>query len=174
MQTPRQSVVETVVSVAIGLVVAFTVNMLVLPAFGFEATAGDSIGIAAIFTAVSVVRGYLVRRMFNHLHKPEPELEKEWKPTQFVDIPTERFMLTDGPCAGEWIEAHVNGSVLHIPVTHHLNPALLGHDVGLIDVSCRAAKYVRVPLCYSMDLNGDRVTTSWSEWRYDGMSPPPI
>ena len=39
--------------------------MLVLPLFGLETTLRQSLGIGAIFTLVSLVRGCLLRRLFN-------------------------------------------------------------------------------------------------------------
>ncbi|MDQ3287662.1 MAG: hypothetical protein M3Q42_05255 [Pseudomonadota bacterium] len=67
-QSKRMSAVETAASTAIGFAVAFVVTAIVLPVFGYHITAGDNLWITAIFTVVSVVRGYYVRRLFNWLH----------------------------------------------------------------------------------------------------------
>jgi general stress protein CsbA len=71
-QTRTQSAIETVVSTAIGFVVAYAANLIVLPAFGYPVTHGENFWIATIFTAISLVRGWLVRRMFNRLHRSTP------------------------------------------------------------------------------------------------------
>lgn len=68
MQTKRHSALETCASTAIGYSVAFVANMLVLPLFGFSPSLAQNFWISGIFTALSLVRGYAVRRLFNHLH----------------------------------------------------------------------------------------------------------
>lgn len=68
-QTRRQSMIEAIVGTAIGLLVAILSNLIVLPAFGYLVSVYHSIGIALVFTAISILRGYLVRRMFNKLHR---------------------------------------------------------------------------------------------------------
>lgn len=66
-QTRRQSAIETVVGTAVGLLVSIAANMLVLPVFGFHPKLGEAGLIGVIFTAVSVARSYLMRRLFNWL-----------------------------------------------------------------------------------------------------------
>lgn len=68
MQSRRWSLIETCATVAIGWIIAFIANMIVLPWFGFAVSPADALGIGAIFTAIAIVRGYLVRRLFNWLH----------------------------------------------------------------------------------------------------------
>lgn len=63
-QSRRMSAVEAMTSTAIGYGVAVTTQLVVFPLFGLPATLGDSLAIGAIFTAVSVLRGYAVRRLF--------------------------------------------------------------------------------------------------------------
>lgn len=58
------SAVEAIASTAIGYIVAVATNALVLPAVGFPVSIGESLAIGAIFTAVSLARGYAVRRLF--------------------------------------------------------------------------------------------------------------
>lgn len=58
------SAVEALTSTAIGYGVAVATQLAVLPAFGIEASLADSLGLGLIFTAVSVVRSYAVRRLF--------------------------------------------------------------------------------------------------------------
>lgn len=66
-QSRRMSAVEALTSTAIGYGVAVAANAVVLPAFGFPVSVGQSFVIGAIFTAVSLARGYLVRRLFDRL-----------------------------------------------------------------------------------------------------------
>ncbi len=63
-QSRRMSAVEAITSTTIGYAVAVATNAVVLPAFGFHVSMGESLAIGAIFTAVSIIRGYLVRRLF--------------------------------------------------------------------------------------------------------------
>ena len=65
MQSRSMSLVETVTSVAIGYVVAICTTLIVLPAFGFDVQTAQAFGISAVFTVVSIARGYAVRRLFN-------------------------------------------------------------------------------------------------------------
>lgn len=61
------SFVESVVNVAIGFGVSMAANLIVLPAYGYEVTTTDAFNIGLVFTAISVVRSYFVRRVFNFL-----------------------------------------------------------------------------------------------------------
>lgn len=67
MQTRTLSAIETLLSTAIGYGVALLTQVVVFPQFGIHVRARDHIGIGLIFTAVSIIRGYLVRRWFNWL-----------------------------------------------------------------------------------------------------------
>lgn len=65
MQTKTQSLIESVTNVAIGYFVALLSQLLVFPMFGIHVSIGDNIAIGLWFTAISVVRSYVVRRWFN-------------------------------------------------------------------------------------------------------------
>lgn len=67
-QTRKMSLVETILSTAIGYGIAVGTQALVFPLFGLYTSWGDDLGIAAIFTVVSLLRGYAIRRFFNFLH----------------------------------------------------------------------------------------------------------
>lgn len=64
-QSRLSSLEETCMSIAIGFVVSLVLTALVLPAYGHAVTFAENVQITAIFTAASIVRGYLVRRAFN-------------------------------------------------------------------------------------------------------------
>lgn len=64
MQSRRLSAAEAVVSTAIGFAVSLALTVTVLPAFGYPVTAPDAWGITAVFTVASVLRSYVVRRVF--------------------------------------------------------------------------------------------------------------
>ena len=67
-QSKRGSLTETVVSTAIGYTVAVLTQVAIFPLFDLHVSATDNLLIAAVFTVISLVRGYWVRRLFNWLH----------------------------------------------------------------------------------------------------------
>lgn len=67
-QTRTQSFIEACVGTVIGLGVAVLANWLILPLFGFDASWGQSVWIAIVFTVISCIRSYLIRRLFNWYH----------------------------------------------------------------------------------------------------------
>ena len=68
-QSRRMSAVEAVVSTAIGYIVAVATQMVVFPIFGLRVGVIENLGIGLAFTSVSIVRSYLVRRLFERLHR---------------------------------------------------------------------------------------------------------
>ena len=66
MQSRKASAVEAAANVAIGYGVSTVANMLVLPAFGYAVTATQAASIGAVFTVISLVRSYVLRRIFNN------------------------------------------------------------------------------------------------------------
>ena len=65
MQTKRQSLIETLTSVFVGWLIGVILNLTILPLFDYNITVVDSLWVSLIFTVISVVRGYLIRRFFN-------------------------------------------------------------------------------------------------------------
>lgn len=65
MQSRLGSMMEAIASTAIGYGVAVVSNLLLLPIFGFQPTLHEASSLALLFTGISLVRGYLVRRLFN-------------------------------------------------------------------------------------------------------------
>ena len=64
-QTKAQSAVESVANVAVGYGVSLAANVTILPLFGVIISLSDNLLIGAIYTAISIVRSYCVRRLFN-------------------------------------------------------------------------------------------------------------
>jgi hypothetical protein len=67
-QTRWQSLHETIASTAIGFAVSWAATPPILAMFGIEVGGTQSLGITAVFTVLSLARGWVVRRGFNHLH----------------------------------------------------------------------------------------------------------
>lgn len=64
-QSKTQSLNETVISTIIGLLVSLLTQIIVFPLYGLEVKFNQNVQITIIFTLVSIVRGYCVRRYFN-------------------------------------------------------------------------------------------------------------
>lgn len=68
-QSRLQSFAEACVNVAVGYAVAIGTQIVVFPIFGIEASLTENAAIACIFTAVSLVRSYVLRRVFESFRK---------------------------------------------------------------------------------------------------------
>lgn len=64
-QSRLHSAAEAVVNVAVGYGVAVATQAAVFPLWGIKVGVGDHLAIGLIFTAVSLVRSYALRRLFN-------------------------------------------------------------------------------------------------------------
>lgn len=64
-QTRKGSFVEAWTNIVVGLLVSMLANAIVFPAFGFRISAGANVQISLIYTLISLVRSYLLRRAFN-------------------------------------------------------------------------------------------------------------
>ena len=73
MQQSRvMSFVEATTNVVVGYVLAIATQMAVFPLFGLEAALGEHLAIGMAFVAVSLVRGYVLRRLFERLRGAGP------------------------------------------------------------------------------------------------------
>ena len=68
-QSKLESLIESAINTGLGFLVAMVTQILVYPLFDIDVTVGDQAILALIFTAVSLVRGYIVRRYFNTYFK---------------------------------------------------------------------------------------------------------
>jgi hypothetical protein len=68
VQTKWGSFVEGGANIAVGFGINFTANLLILPLFGFKGlTVRNNFIIGIIYTVISLVRSYVLRRWFNNL-----------------------------------------------------------------------------------------------------------
>jgi hypothetical protein len=65
LQSRLGSFIEATMNTAIGLGINLAAQRVVFPLFGFDPNFGTNLAIAAIFTVISIARGYIVRRFFN-------------------------------------------------------------------------------------------------------------
>jgi hypothetical protein len=67
-QTKKGSVLETLVNTAVGFAINYTANLLIFPLYGMHISPGNNFLLGLIYTVISVVRSYGMRRVFNFLH----------------------------------------------------------------------------------------------------------
>ncbi len=70
-QTRRASMIEALLNVAIGFGVALATQLILFPIFGIHVRFLDDVLIGICFTAISIVRSYAVRRLFEALRVNE-------------------------------------------------------------------------------------------------------
>lgn len=66
-QSRRMSLLESVANVVVGYGVAVVAQIVVFPLFGLEVTLSQNLQIGLVFTGVSLVRSYVLRRAFEAL-----------------------------------------------------------------------------------------------------------
>lgn len=67
------SFVESLTNVAVGYSVAVTAQIGIFPMFGIDVTLSDNLMIGAIFTGISILRSYTLRRIFEEIR-----MRKAW------------------------------------------------------------------------------------------------
>ena len=63
------SLVEAMANVVVGYVLTIVTQMVVFPWFGLEAALTEHLTIGAAFVGVSLMRGYVLRRMFERIRR---------------------------------------------------------------------------------------------------------
>lgn len=66
-QSRRASLLESAANIVIGYGVAVSAQVVIFPLFGMDVPLGDNLMIGGLFTIVSLVRSYCLRRLFNKL-----------------------------------------------------------------------------------------------------------
>lgn len=66
-QSRRGSIAETVTNTAVGFAINWGANLVILPLFGLPITGGQAFHMGLVFTAISIARGYVMRRVFNRI-----------------------------------------------------------------------------------------------------------
>lgn len=66
-QSRVMSLVEAATNVLVGYGVAVAAQVTVFPLFGLQVTLGQNLTIGLVFTAISLVRSYALRRLFEAL-----------------------------------------------------------------------------------------------------------
>lgn len=63
-QSRIMSMIEATTNVVVGYVLAIATQIVVFPWFGIEVVLGAHLAIGLVFVAVSLIRSYLLRRLF--------------------------------------------------------------------------------------------------------------
>jgi hypothetical protein len=66
-QTRTGSAIEVATNILVGFSINWVANLLILPLYGFQITGGQAFSMGLIFTAIAIVRGYVLRRVFNRI-----------------------------------------------------------------------------------------------------------
>jgi hypothetical protein len=66
-QSRRMSMVEAAANVVIGYGIAVATQVMVFPIFGIHITLADDLRIGFVFAVVSLIRGFMLRRVFEQL-----------------------------------------------------------------------------------------------------------
>ena len=74
-QSRGESMLEAATNVAFGYLLALITQAVAYPVFGIRTTFAADAALAAIFTCVSLVRSYVVRRAFESAGWREPQEE---------------------------------------------------------------------------------------------------
>lgn len=64
-QTKLGSLIEAFVNILLGYGINFTANMLLFPLFGMHISLRDNFLLGILYTIISVIRSYAIRRFFN-------------------------------------------------------------------------------------------------------------
>jgi len=64
-QSRLGSLVETTINMLVGFWLSVLVQAVVFPLFGYDLPLHSNMAIVAIFTIVSMIRSYVLRRIFN-------------------------------------------------------------------------------------------------------------
>lgn len=64
MQSRPISLTKALTNVALGYVLAVATQIIAFPWFGLHPTLGQNLAIGTLFTVISLIRGYALRRLF--------------------------------------------------------------------------------------------------------------
>jgi hypothetical protein len=66
-QTRVGSAIEVAMNIVVGFSINWVANLLILPLYGFQVTGSQAFSMGLIFTVIAIVRGYVLRRVFNRI-----------------------------------------------------------------------------------------------------------
>lgn len=69
MQSRRRSLIEAFTNVVVGYALAVVTQIIVFPWFGLQPSLGDNLALGLVFTSISLIRGYALRRLFARIDR---------------------------------------------------------------------------------------------------------
>lgn len=64
-QTRLGSLIEALINIVIGFSINYVANLCIFPLFGMHISLSEKFYLGLIYTAISIVRSYVIRRWFN-------------------------------------------------------------------------------------------------------------
>lgn len=74
MQSKKFSLIEAITNTATGFLLSLGIQLMIYPLLGIPVTISQNLLITSVFTIASILRGYLIRRLFEKQKKI-----KTWK-----------------------------------------------------------------------------------------------
>ena len=68
MQSKLGSMLEAIANVVVGIIVSLISQLVIFGAYGIHISLVENMQMVGYFTLISLVRSYLLRRLFNRLH----------------------------------------------------------------------------------------------------------
>ncbi len=69
MQTIKNSILESIANVVAGLITSFLIQLVIYSMLKIPVSIDQNIIITTVFFVASVIRGFVIRRIFNQLRK---------------------------------------------------------------------------------------------------------
>ena len=66
-QSKKKSLLESIANMVVGFSVSFIIQLIIYPSLGIKVNIDQNVIITSVFMLASIVRGYLIRRLFNRL-----------------------------------------------------------------------------------------------------------
>ena len=66
-QTKKQSFIESITQTIIGMIVSLCIQLIIYPFLDIKVSLNQNIFITLVFFVASIIRGYIVRRLFNKI-----------------------------------------------------------------------------------------------------------
>ena len=72
-QSRLMSLIEAITNVIVGYGVAVVTQILIFPIFGLHTTLAENLQMGLLFTGVSIIRSFMLRRLFEAIRAAKPE-----------------------------------------------------------------------------------------------------
>ena len=66
MQSKQKSLIESITQTVVGLVVSFVIQLVIYPMLNISVSFNQNLIITAVFFVASIIRGYVIRRIFTN------------------------------------------------------------------------------------------------------------